>query len=202
MKRLTILMTTLVFVLALIATPTAVLAAVGVWGSGTDANDVVYSFGWVDGVDNSLTYASYSAGYNWYEGYYDGTNVWASITGIASYTDPATYTTSGDYYVWTILDDGAGSSIFEAEYLFDNVYWSKDELTNSATGYYELEYEYDDMSGSPGAYYYSESKEADPLSGSYVQESTSKIDKDGDGNYTGLGDRECDTWNWYDPGTG
>ena len=201
MKKCTTYLLTLFVGLTLMISPAGVSADVGAVGAGVDANGVNYLGWWIEGTDTTTATATYSAGYNWYEAYYDGTNQWGSVTGVAAYTDPSVYTTDGDFYHWAYIYDSAGNLIVDSDYDFDNIAWSNMQYVG-ATGLSQLDYYYQDLSGAAGAYYKSEDSYYDPLTTGTWYSLDYQVDKDGDGIYWGTGDVEYNEWRGYDPGTG
>jgi hypothetical protein len=80
----------------------------------------------------------------------------------------------------------------------DGVSIEERQMANSVTGFLDYYYEYDDMSGTVGAYYEEIINYIDP-SGTYSYDYNKKIDID-DGNY--YDDWTYDSWNWFEAGTG
>jgi hypothetical protein len=189
-----------IIALGLLVAPGYVFATIGEnAGTGKDANGVIFTKGWVSGLDFSSVATTYSAGKSWYESYNDGTNTWGNWFEISSYTDPANYATSGDYEVWSTLSDKAGGTALTNIFKIDGVSSSKREMVNSVSGFYWLDSTYNDTNVSAGAYYEQTEYTLDPGSGMIDWRYSKNIDSDGDG---AKDDWRYQGWKSYEPGTG
>jgi hypothetical protein len=202
MKRLLTLFTVLVFAGALLSFPMPLQAAVGVFiddaTTGVDANGTSYINGWVAGGDFSTVTKTFNPGDVWYESYSVDSQSWYAWYEIDAFTDPLNFTTGDSYNVYTNLSDGAGGTAMSNIAYADGVSITERQMANSVTGFLDYYYEYDDSSGTVGAYYEEIVNYVDP-SGTYSYDYNKKIDID-DGNY--YDDWTYDSWNYFEAGTG
>ena len=183
MKKLTTLLAAMVFAICLVAIPGSVLAAIGV--------EV--------GVKGDLIYADWEGG-NWLEEYAatDGSKyaIWIDEGGTGTAGNE-----TGDYWFYQLSLDGMGGYTFNWDYNVLDLKESKFEVSNAVTGFYSLEYEYEDMTGAAGAFFKEEFNEIDPVAGYHENELTWKKDLDGDGQWWD-NDWQYESWDWYEPGEG
>ena len=188
MKKLTTLILILAFVIAVFSATTPTHAAIGNVGTGTDAIGVYYQMEWIDG--------------NWSEFYSIGGSYWA--VWIDEGGTGAAGNETGNYYTYANLLDGT-TTAYHYETFMNGLDICEDVLSNSATGFYNREYEYDDQTGTAGAYMENIEVYTDPLTGESENYYEKWVDVDGDGFFGNwFGDSNGDwyyrSWDEYCPG--
>jgi len=190
MKKKTKLLAALILCLGLLTSPAPLLATIGDVGTGTDANGVYFQREWNAG--------------NWSEFYSIGGSYWS--VWIDEGGTGAAGNETGNFYTIANLVDGT-TTAYQYETFMNGLSIEEFTLSNSATGFYERGYDYNDQSGTAGAYREMIDVFNDPLSGEFEDSYERWVDMDGDGffgfSFNGTTDDwYYRTWNEWDPGTG
>jgi hypothetical protein len=178
MKSLKLLLAAMVLISITMFTLTGFAAVGQDAGFGVDANGVSYARYW-------------DATGNWFEQYVYGANTWTlwiDVDGAGTSYTPGDE--NGDYYFQYTGVDANGTQIEDWQYYNDGVTETRESYINNLTGFYDLEYEYQDFSA--GGQYRQLEIYNDPFSNTSYNYDAWFVDYNLDGNLQ----NDWMKWSW------